>query len=137
MSFNAFHGTFLRSRSFIPRHLGVVAAGLAIVLNPIVNRRTANQVENIRFQAEQNDIPDDVPLVIAGDELLGLVRAEVLKRVDSEVGQQFQRIRTLHVHVGHVIRLVKQNAGLLPCALLIPPIGVLARHYRIHVGSDR
>jgi hypothetical protein len=32
-----------------------------------VNRGTANQVEKVILQAEQNDIPDNVPLVSAGD----------------------------------------------------------------------
>jgi hypothetical protein len=34
-----------------------------------------------------------------------------------------------------VIRLVEQDAGLLPRTLLISPVGVFGRDYRIHVRT--
>ncbi len=85
------------------------------------------------FEPKENHVADHVTVVIADDILLGLVRTEILECVDAEVGQQLQGVRTFHIHVGHVIRLVEQNARLLPGALLIPPVRVFGRHHGIYV----
>ena len=113
--------------------LHIVPAGLGIEFHPVVHRRTAHQVEQTVLQPEQNYIPDHVAFGTAGDELFGLVRAEILERVDAQIAEQLERIGALHVHVGHVKRLVEQDARLLPSLLFIPPVGVLAGHHRINV----
>jgi hypothetical protein len=41
----------------------------------------------------------------------------------------------LHVHVGHVIRLVVEHTGLLPGSLLISPVGKFAGNNRIYVWT--
>ena len=115
--------------------LHVVAAGLAVVLHPVVHRRPADQVEPVLFEVEQDDVADDVAVVIAGDVLLGLVRAEILEGVHAEVLEDLRRVRSLHVHVGHVVRLVEQDAGLPPRALFVSPVRVLQRNDGIDVRS--
>jgi hypothetical protein len=115
--------------------LDVIPAGLAVVLHPVVHRRPADQVEAVLLEMEQYDVADDVAVVVAGDELLGLVRTEVLKAIDPETLEHLRRVRPLHVHIGHVVRLVEQDRGLAPGALFVSPVRELRRHDGIDVRA--
>src|SRR5258708_19792158 len=69
------------------------------------------------------------------DILLGLVDLETLEAIDAELFQQLEGVRARHVHVGHVVGLVEQHGGLLPRALLVPPVGVFGLLHRIRVRT--
>src|SRR5690606_2055828 len=45
-------------------------------------------------------------------------------------------VRSLHVHVGHVMRLIEQSARLAPGALLVAPVRKLGRDHRKRVRPD-
>ncbi len=113
----------------------VVAARLRMELHPVVHRRATDDVESLPAQVSQNDVADDVAVVAARDELLRLVRLEALDAVDAEIRDELQCILALDVHVRHVIGLVEEHAGLLPCTLLVAPVRVLGRNDRVHVGT--
>src|SRR5262249_36533599 len=50
--------------------------------------------------------------------------------------EQLEGIASAHVEIDHMVGLVEQDAGLGPCALLIPPIRELGSDHGIHVGAD-
>src|SRR5262249_59741171 len=79
----------ITSPFFVAEGAGLVAAGLDVVLHPIVSGRTPDQIESILAHREQNRIADDVAVVIARYELLRLIRLEVLKAVDAQIGEHF------------------------------------------------
>ena len=85
-----------------------------MILNPVVRGRPPDQIEGILRKMKKDGISDHVAVVVAGDELLGLVDGKVPDAVDAEVRQQLECLGTLDVHVGHVVRLVEQHGGLLP-----------------------
>ena len=87
-------------------------------------------------QVEEDRVSDDVPVVVAHDELLRLVRREVLERVDAEMGEELDRVRALDLEVEHVVRLVEERGRLAPGHLLVPPVRELGRHRRIDVRPD-
>src|SRR5438874_9210785 len=91
-------------------------------LNPIVNGGPADKEQFILVEIKEDGVADDVPIVITSDKLFGFVDREIRKAVDAGSGQQFERVGALNPHVGHVVRLVEKNAGLLPGALFIPPV---------------
>ena len=107
-----------------------------MVLDPVVRGRPTDEIEGILGEKEQDRIADHVTVVVAGDELLGLVDGEVPDRVDAEVRQQLERIGTLDVHIGHVVRLVEQHGGFLPGALLVSPVREFGRYDGKDIGSD-
>jgi hypothetical protein len=69
-------------------------------------------------------------------EQLGLPRLEVLEAVYPNAGRQFQRVWTLHVHVGHVVGLVEQKAGGWPTTLFISPIRKFTGNNWVHIRSS-
>ena len=51
----------------------VVVAGLGVELHPVVRGRTTDEAHPVLVEEEEDRVADDVAVVIAGDELLGLV----------------------------------------------------------------
>ena len=76
------------------------------------------------------------PAGVVGYELLGLVDRKVRDAVDARVGHQLQRVWALEEEVHHVVRLVEQDRGLAPGALLAAPVRELVRDDRVDVGAD-
>ena len=93
----------VHGRALVALDRGVVVAGLAVVLHPVVRRRSPDEVEEILVEVEEDRVADHVAVVVAGDELLGLVDLERREAVDTGVREQLERIRALDVHVGHVV----------------------------------
>src|SRR5271165_569250 len=73
-------------RSFIPFELHIVASGFAVVLNPIVNRGTPNEIEQILVEIKENYIANHVAIVVACDELFCLVGFEFIEAVYAYMG---------------------------------------------------
>ncbi len=115
--------------------LDVVAAGLGVEADPVQHWNTADQIELVLAQIEQDDVADNIAVIAARHELLGFVDGEILQAVDAQIGQQLQGARAFHQQVGHMVGLVEQNAGLLPGDLLVTPVGVFGRNARIGVGA--
>ncbi len=126
----------IHERSLVSFRLGLVAAGLHVVLHPVVSRRTSDEVELVFAERKQNRVANHVSIRVAGHELLGLIDLEILEAVDAEIGKHFQRIRTFDVEIGHVVRQIEQRATLAPRALLVPPVRELGTHDGKGVGSD-
>jgi hypothetical protein len=82
---------------------------------------------------KQDHVADDVTVVIAGDELLSLARTEVVEAVHAEHREHLERVGALHVHVGHVVRLIEEDAGVPPGALLVSPVRELGGDDRVDV----
>ena len=127
--------TLSRNGALVQFEPDVVAAGLRVVPNPIVNRRTADDVEQVLGQMNENHIADHVSVVVAHDELLGFVHVEIFKTIDAEVGEKLQRARSLNIHVRHVIGLVEENTRVLPGVLLVAPVGVFRWDNRIDIRA--
>ncbi len=123
-------------RALVARELDVVVAGLGMELHPVVRRGPADQAHAVLFEMEEDPVADDVAVVVAHDELLGLVHREVLEAVDAEVGEQPDRVRALDLQVEHVMGLVEERTRLLPRDLLVPPVRELAGHGGIDVRPD-
>ena len=85
---------------------------------------------------KQDAVADHLAVVVARRELLGLVDGEVLEGVGREVRQQLQRIGAFDEQVHHVVRLIEQDAGLGPGALLVAPVGEFRSDDRIDVRAD-
>ena len=122
--------------SLVPRQLHVVAPGLGVVLNPVVRGRTPHEPNPVLLQVEEDRVSDDVPVVVAHDELLRLLRSEVLERVDADMSEELDRVRPFDLEVEHVVRLVEERGRVAPGHLLLPPVRELGRHRRIDVWSD-
>src|SRR5689334_21956854 len=60
-------------RSFVPFRLCIVTAGLQVVLNPAGSRRPPDEVELVLIEIKENGIADNVPVMVTGDKLLGLI----------------------------------------------------------------
>jgi hypothetical protein len=71
---------------------------------------------------EQDAVANNLPAVIAGHELLGLVDAESVEAVDRQMREQLACARTLDEQIHHVVRLIEQHRGLAPGALLVAPL---------------
>ena len=84
------------------------------VLDPVERRRPANETEPVIAQVEENRVANHVAIVIARDELLGLVDFEILEAVDAQIREEFERVRSLDVEVRHVMGLVEQRTCLTP-----------------------
>jgi hypothetical protein len=110
------------SGPLVPFRGCLIPASLQVILHPIVSGRTPHEVEFIFVEIKENRITNHIAVMIARHKLLGLIDLEVLKAVDGEIGEQFESVGTLHIKIRHVVRLVEESAGLLPCALFIPPI---------------
>src|SRR5690606_15090787 len=64
---------------FVPLQGHVVAAGLRMELNPVVDGRTADQLEELGLEVEQDDVADDISIRRAGYHLLSDARLETLE----------------------------------------------------------
>src|SRR4029077_1373722 len=91
---------------------GVVVSRLAVVLDPVVRGRAPYETEEIVVEVEENGIADDIAVVVAGDELLGLVDGKIVKAVDGKIRQQPERVGSLDVEIRHVVRLVEETGRL-------------------------
>src|SRR5262249_17985613 len=58
--------------ALVPFEPDVVAAGCRMVLNPIVNRGTTDEIEQVLLHVNENDVADHVSVVVTRDELLAL-----------------------------------------------------------------
>ena len=103
-----------KRRSLVELHLDVVVAGLGVVGDPVQRRSTADEVEPIVAEREQDHVTDHVTGRCARHEVLGLPDLEAVEAVDREVREQLSGVGALHREVGHVERLVEEDAGLLP-----------------------
>src|SRR5580692_1080226 len=124
-----------RRRAVVADELDVPVAGLRVELDPVHARRPADELVDVLLEVEQDAVADDIAVVGDGHELLGHVGREVLERVEADVGDQLEGIRTLDVEVRHVVALVEQHRGLLPGDLLRLPVGELGRDDRIDVSA--
>src|SRR5688572_3681778 len=128
--------TLSRGNPLVSFHSGLKTAGLAVVLNPVVNRRPPDQIEGVLIEIEEDDVTNDIAVIVAHDVLLGFADFKILEAVDTKRREQLEGIGPLHIHVCHVVRLVEEHAALLPGSLLIPPVRKLGRHNRINIRSD-
>ena len=81
-------------------------------------------------------IADDVTVRRHGGELLGLIDREVLEGIGRKMLQQLDRVLALDEQVDHVVRLVEQDAGVAPGALLVTPVAEFRSHNRVNIGAD-
>jgi hypothetical protein len=93
-----------------------------------VSGRAPDKIEFIFIQIKENRIANHVAIMVTRNKLLGLIDFEIFKAIDAKIGEQFESLRALHVKVGHVVRLVEESAGFLPCPLFISPIRKLGPH---------
>ncbi len=122
-----------RHRAFIIAARHALTADLGVEQHPVERRRTADQIELVFRQVEQDHIADHVAIMAAGHELLGLVGRKALETVDAEPVEKRECVRAFHHQFGHVVGLVEQHAAFRPRALFIPPVRVFGGHARIHV----
>ena len=125
-----------RGRPGVVADLDVVAAGLALELQPVGAGGAADVDVLLLVEAEEDAVTDDVAGGGDGDELLGHVHREVGHAVDAGVGDQLDRVRAAHEQVEHVVGLVEEHGGLLPGLLLPPPVGELRGDHRVDVGAE-
>ncbi len=105
-------------------------------LNP-VGRGCATDVEQlVLFEMEEDAVADDMSVRRARRELLRAIDRELREAVGREVREELQGVGPFDQLLGHVVRLVEQDTGVAPRALLVTPVRVFGRHYRIHVGAD-
>ena len=126
----------VRRRAVVAARLHVEPAGLGVELHPVHGRRAAHEVELVFAVVEHDHVADDVAVVAARRELLGLVRRVALEGVRRQVRQHLHRVRTGDEQFRHVVRLVEQHRGIAPRLLLAAPVAVLGRHHGIHVGAN-
>jgi hypothetical protein len=60
----------------------------------------------------------------------------VLEAVDAEIREHLERIRTLDVHVGHVMRLIEERTRFTPRSLFVSPVRELVANDRKRVRTD-
>ena len=95
--------------------------------------RAADEVERVLRESEEDHVADHVALGRAGNEVLRLARHEAVEAVDGEPGEKRERVGACHGQLGHVERLVEEDARVLPGELLVPPVRELGRDSRIDV----
>ncbi len=66
-------------------HGNVIATGLGVKLDPVAGVGAVDDIDFFIFQAEQDGIADNVPVVIAHDDLFCLVSAKVIERINADV----------------------------------------------------
>jgi hypothetical protein len=76
---------------------------------------------------EQDAVADEVPVLVDRDELLGHAGAERRERVRRDGTQQGDEVGAVEEQLRHVVRLVHDRHGRVPCSLLIAPVGELRR----------
>jgi hypothetical protein len=100
-----------------------------------VSGRTPDEVESIFIEIKEDRITDHITIMVTRNKLLGLIDLEALKAIDPEIGEQLEGVRTLHIKIGHVVRLIEKSAALLPCTLFISPVRKLWPHHRKGIRS--
>jgi hypothetical protein len=100
-----------------------------------VSGRTPHEVESIFIEIKENRIANHIAIMVTRNELLGLIDFEVFEAIDTQIREQFEGVRTLHVKIGHVVGLVEKRAGLLPRTLLISPVRKLGPDHRKGIWS--
>ncbi len=121
---------FVDGRALVPDRRNVVIARRRVVLDPVDRWRAADQADLVLLQKEQDRVANDEAVLVAGNELFGLVDGEAPEAVDAEIGQQPDDIAAANVEIRHVVRLIEQRAGLAPGALLVAPVTELVSHDR-------
>ncbi len=125
----------MRGRAVIANEVHLVAAGLAVELQPVHRRRAAHEQQFVLVEMEQDAVTDDETVIAGGHHLLGAVDGKVREAVDRGVRAKLERIRALDGELGHVVRLVEQHRRVAPGALLVAPVGEFARHHRVDVRA--
>ena len=121
-------------RALVERDLDVIAARLGVVGDPVERGRTADEVEAVLGEVEEDHVADHVAVGRARHEVLGLVDAEVLEAVDGRgCESRFSASGPFDREIGHVVRLVEEDAGRLPGLLLVAPVRELGRDARVDV----
>src|SRR6267378_7953685 len=87
---------------------------LGVVLNPVVHGGPADEKQFIRVEVKENPVADHESLVTGRNKLLGFIDGKILNAIDTRCGEQFERVRSLYPHIGHMVGLVEKNAGFLP-----------------------
>jgi hypothetical protein len=100
-----------------------------------VSGRTPDEVEFIFVEIKEDRVTNHIAIMVTRNELLGLIDFEVFKAIDSEIGEQFEGVRTLYIQIGHMVGLVEKSAGFLPCTLFISPIRKFRTHHRKGIWS--
>jgi hypothetical protein len=63
--------------------------------------------------------------------MFGVVDLEPFEAVEADPGEQVEGVGSRDGEVDHVIGQVEEHAGVLPCPLLITPVGELRGHTRV------
>ena len=113
----------------------VVAAGFAVIPQPVRRRRATDIGKRLFFLPEHDPVTDHVAVRRGRHILLGLARRPALRRVDHRVRQQLARITPTDVEIDHVVRLVEQHRAVLPRPLFGPPVRKLGRHHRVNIST--
>src|SRR5690606_373649 len=113
----------------------VVAADRRVEAYPVGRRRAADEHELILTLPEKDHVADHVPGRRDRHEMLRTVQIEVREVVDADVGQQLLGVGTLYGQLGHVMRLIEEDRGFAPGALLVAPVREFRGDDRIHVNA--
>src|SRR5262249_48171672 len=115
----------------------LIPAGFAVVLKPVMDGGTADNIEQLFLEVKQNGIANYVSIVATRNVLLGFIDVKVLEAIYAVIRKQADRVGPLNVHICHMKGLVEQYAGLLPGSLFITPVRVLRLNNRIDIRSRR
>jgi hypothetical protein len=121
-------------RAVVLRGLDVEPASLGVELNPVRRRRAPDEQQAVLSQMEQDSVADDVAVIRAGDELLGAIDREGLEAVGGQMREQLQGVWALDELLDHMMRLVEQDAGISPRALLVAPVRIFGWDDGIHIA---
>src|SRR5215471_5830569 len=126
----------VRRRAVVFLYLDVVSAGFAMKLDPVCDRGSADEYEPVLFEMEKDAIADYKTVVAAGRKLLCSIYRKLGEAVGPEIRKHLERVWPSHAHIRHMVRLVEEYGGLAPCPLLVAPVRIFVRNYRIDVRSD-
>jgi hypothetical protein len=105
----------------------VVAAGLCVVVDPVLQRHAGDELEAVLGVAVGDALADHVAVVGTADQLLDPTGSDVLEAVDPHRPQQSHGIQTAQEQLWHVVGLVEEDRRLPPGALLVAPVRELGR----------
>jgi hypothetical protein len=57
-----------------------------------------------------------------------LIDFESLEAVYRKIGEQLERVRTFHIKISHMVRLIEKSAALPPGKLFISPVREFGPH---------
>ena len=80
--------------------------------------------------------PMTLPAGVTGTNCLAMFTGKLATLLMPVSRDQLDRVRAAHEQVEHVVGLVEEHGGLLPCLLLPPPVGELRRDHRVDVGAE-